>query len=75
MWHFAPLRLNDIFQKLKFKISVHFVTSVFSFILNIVSTNPHHDNENKLMKTDEFDHQEIKRVEQSFLCFNIFFIL
>ena len=41
--------------KLKIKIFVYFVTNVFSFILNIVSTNLHHENENKQKGTDAFD--------------------
>ena len=48
-----------IYALLKIKISVYFVTSAFSFILNIVSTN-------KQMYKDVFDLQEIKTVEQSF---------
>ena len=49
-----------ICARLKIKTSVYFVTSLFNFILNIVSTNLQHENENKQMDTDEFDIQEIK---------------
>ena len=49
-------------------MSVYFVTSVFRFILNIVSTN-----ENYQMNTDAFGLQEIKRVGQSFYFFDIFY--
>ena len=46
------------------KIYVYFVTSVFSFISNIVSTNLLHGNENKLKSYRN------KRVRH-FLCFDI----
>ena len=65
MWHYDPLRINDV-CKVEIKVSVYFVTSVFSFILNIVSTNLYHENENKQTDTNIFDLQEIKRVGQSF---------
>ena len=58
-----------ISAKLKIKISVYFVTSVFSFILNIASTNLQYENENKQMDMDVFDHQEIKS-GTVFLCFD-----
>ena len=58
--------------ELKIKISVYIVTSVFSFILIITSTNQYH--ENKQVGTDAFDLQEIERVGQSFLCFDIFIL-
>ena len=50
-----------ICAKLKVKISVYFVIRVFSFILNIVSTNTWHENENKHMDTNTFDFQKIKK--------------
>ena len=39
-WHYALLTINDMRKniKLKIKISIYLVTSIFSFILNIVST-------------------------------------
>ena len=37
-WHYAPLRINSIFAKLKVKVFIYFVTNVVSFIVNIVST-------------------------------------
>ena len=45
---------------MKIIIYVDFVTSVFSFILNIVSTNLQSINQNKQMETDTFDLQDIK---------------
>ena len=59
-----------ICAKLIIKISIYFVTNVFSFLKNIVSTNLQHKNKNKQIDTDAFDFQEIKRVGQSFLCFD-----
>ena len=47
------------------KISVYFASSVFSFSLNIVSTNLWH--ENKQMDTNIFDLQEIKRMGSLFM--------
>ena len=40
-WHYAPLRVNNtcVYAKLKVKVSVYFVTSLFSFILNIAEQN------------------------------------
>ena len=61
--------------KLKIKISVYFVTSVFSFSLNIVSTNLWHENENKQTNTGEFDLQEIKRDGQYFNVLTFFYSL
>ena len=49
-----------ICAKLKVKISVYFVTSMFSFILNIVSTKLKHKNENRKIDFDAFYLQEIK---------------
>ena len=63
-----------IYVKLKIKITVYFVTSVFSFILKIVSTNLWHENESKLIDTDAFDLQEIKRVGQSFYVLTLFIL-
>ena len=38
-WHYdAPLMIKNTCEKLKFKISVYFVTCVHRSILNIVST-------------------------------------
>ena len=48
-----------ICAKLKVKVSVYFVTSMFSFILRIVSTKPKHENENRI-DFDAFYLQEIK---------------
>ena len=53
--------------KLKIKISVYVVINVFSFILNIDSTNLKYENENKQIDTEASDLQEIKRVGQSFM--------
>ena len=39
---------------LKVKISVYFVTNMFSFILNIVSTKPKHKYENRKIDFDTF---------------------
>ena len=36
-WHYAQLRINGM-RKLKFKITVYFVTSVHKMRLNIVSS-------------------------------------
>ena len=55
-----------ICAKLKVKLSVYFVPSMFSFIANIVSTKPKNKNENRKIDFDEFYLQEIKRVGQSF---------
>ena len=53
-----------------YKISVYFVTIiVFSVILNIVTTNLQHENENKQMTTYAFDLQKIKS-KTVFLCFD-----
>ena len=46
-----------ICAKFKTKISVHFVTSVLGFILNNVSTNLYHENEDGY-DADAFDLQE-----------------
>ena len=59
-----------ICTKWKIIISVYFVKKVVCFILNIVSTNLYHENENKLTDT-AFDLQEIKIMGQS-LYINIF---
>ena len=53
-----------LYAKMKVKISVYFVTILFSFILNIVSTKPTLKNENRKIDFDEFGLQEIKRVGQ-----------
>ena len=50
--------------KLKIKIFVYFVTSVCSFISNIVLTNLQHENENKQMDID-LQEMKIKKVGQS----------
>ena len=63
----------NVCVKLKVKISLYFVTNVFSFILNIVPTNQWH--ENKVMDTNAFDFQEIKIVGQPFLFFDIVYFL
>ena len=46
---------------------VYFVTCVFSFFLNIVSTKLQHKTENRLIGFDAFDLQETKRVRQIFI--------
>ena len=55
-----------IYTKLTVKVSVYFVTSMFSFILNIVSKKPKHKNDNRKIDFDTFYLQEIKTVGQSF---------
>ena len=62
-WHYALVRINDICKVQNKLLSVYFVTSVI--LLNIVSTIMKLENENKLMDTDAFDLQELKRVGQS----------
>ena len=42
-----------ICTKLKIKIYVYFVSSVFSLFLNIVPTNLTHENETKQIDTDK----------------------
>ena len=64
-----------ICAKLKVKIFVYFVTSMFSFILNIVSIKLKHKNENRNIDIDAFYLQEIKRVGQSFLYCDNFYSL
>ena len=44
---------------LEVKLYIYFVTSVFNFILNIVSSKLKHKNENRWNDFDAFDHQEI----------------
>ena len=63
-----------ICEKLKIKISVYIVTSVFSFILNIFPTNLKHENENKQMDINTFVLQRIKS-GSVFLCFDIIYSL
>ena len=60
-------------EKLKFKISVYFVTCVHRSILNIVSTKLYHENINKQKDTDAFDLQNIKKSGTVFLCFDSFY--
>ena len=55
-----------------YKISVYFITSMFSFILNIVSTKPKHKNEIRMIDFDAFYLQEIKGMGQSFYNFDNF---
>ena len=62
-----------ICAKVKVKESVYFTTSMFSFILNIVSPKPEHKNENRKIDFDAFFLQEIKRVGQSFYILTIFY--
>ena len=56
-------------QSLKLKYSYIFLTRMFSFILNIVSTK------RKQIDFDTFYLQEIKRVGQSFYIFGSFYSL
>ena len=42
------------------KVSVYFVTNVFSFFLNILLTKLQHKNENRRINVDTFDFQEIE---------------
>ena len=58
--------------KLKVKVSVNFVTSLISFILNIVSAKLYHKNENRHFDFDSFDLQE--EVGQSFYILTIFIL-
>ena len=51
-----------ICAKLLVKISVYFITSMFSFTFNIVSIKPKHKNEKRKVDLDAFCLQEIKRV-------------
>ena len=60
---------------LKVKVSVYFVTSMFSFILNIVSTKPKHKNENRKIGFDAFYLREIKKSGAVFLYFDGFYFL
>ena len=55
------LRRLKLCAQLKIKTSLYFVSSMFSFFLNIISTNLLHVNETKQMDTDAFDFQEIKK--------------
>ena len=71
-WYYAPFKVI-ICAKLKVKVSVYFVTRMFSFILNIVSTKPKHKNENRKIDFDAFYLQEIKRVGAVFLYFDNFY--
>ena len=69
------LQLGKIaYAKLKVNISVSFVISVFSFILNAVSTKLYHKNENRLIDFDAFNLQEIKIVGQSFYIWTIYIL-
>ena len=56
-WHNAPLIGLTVYVKLKVKVSIYFVTSMFSFILNTVSTKLLHKNENRRIGFDAFDLQ------------------
>ena len=49
-----------VFENLKLKIIVYFVTSVYRSILNIVSTKLYHKNINKQKDRDAFDLQNKK---------------
>ena len=53
-------------EKLKFKITVYFVTCVHRSILNIDSTKSYHKDVKKMKDRDAFDLQNIKRVGKSF---------
>ena len=67
-----------ICTKLKVKISVYFVTNIFSFILNIILTKPKHKTENRKIDFDAFYLREIKGVGQSseiYKCYNPSFAL
>ena len=72
-WHYASLIGNNM-CKLKVKIPVYFVTNMFSFMLNIVSTKPKQKYENGKIDFDSFYLQEIKRVGQSFYILTIFIL-
>ena len=61
--------------KLKIKICAYFVTSILSLVSNIVLTNLYPENENKQLDAIAFDLQDIKRVGQSFLSFDIFLFI
>ena len=76
-WHYAPLRWIIICVKLKVKISVtvFFVISMFSCILNIVSIKPEHKNENGKINFDAFCRQEIKRVGSIFIFWQFYSLL
>ena len=50
---------------MKVKIFVYFVTNVFRFILDIVSTKLWHNNENRHIDFYAYDFQELKKVMQS----------
>ena len=58
----------------KLKINLYIFISVFSFILNIVSTNFKYENECKQMDTDAFARQEIICLGSLFFVL-MFFIL
>ena len=53
-------------EKLKFKITVYFVTSVHTMVLNIVSSKLLHENINKHKNRGGTIIYNIKRVKQSF---------
>ena len=57
------------------KVSVYFVTNIFSVILNIVSTKPKHKNEDRNIDFDAFYLREIKVGWQSFYTFENFYSL
>ena len=63
-----------IWAQLKVKVSVYFVTSMFSFILNIVSTKQKHKKYNRNIDSVAFYLQEIKKVGQSFYILTIFIL-
>ena len=56
-------------------VLLYFVTNMFSFILNIVSTKLLQKNENRLIDFDAFDLQEIKRVGQPFYIFILYSLI
>ena len=72
-WHYAQLRKNGS-EKLKFKITVYFLTSVYKMVLNIVSSKLQHKNINKHKDRCAFDLHNIKRMGQSFYISTIFIL-
>ena len=56
-----------ICAKLKVKVFVYFMTSMFSFILNIVSTKPKQKMKNRKIDFDAFYLQEIKKWDSLFI--------
>ena len=63
-----------VFEKLKFKITVYFVTCVHKSILNIASTKLWHKNINIKKDRDAFD-LKIKKSGAVFLRFDSFYSL